>query len=249
MNDNMNMKGKVCLVTGGGRGLGRAICERLAAAGAEKVYVGDLNTDGAEDMRNTFPNVEGMVMNVTDAASIAEALNIILEAEGRIDVLVNNAGITRDALIQKMSDSDWDDVININLKGVFMMTREVAPHMMSQGAGSIINMASVVGLDGNVGQSNYAATKGGVISLTKSWAKEFARKGAAVRCNAIAPGFIRTPMTEKVPDKVLDFMVGKTPLGRMGEPGDVASCALFLASDESSFVTAQTIRVDGGLVL
>jgi 3-oxoacyl-[acyl-carrier protein] reductase len=147
-----------------------------------------------------------------------------------------------------MSDDDWDAVINVNLKGVFVMTRAVLPTMLEANAGVIISMSSVVGLDGNIGQSNYAATKGGVISMTRTWAKEFARKGAQVRVNAIAPGFIRTPMTETVPQKVLDLMVSKTPLGRMGEASDIANAATFLASDAASFITGQVLRVDGGLV-
>ena len=147
-----------------------------------------------------------------------------------------------------MGDDDWDAVVNVNLKGVFAVTRAVAPAMMEAGSGSIINMASVVALDGNIGQTNYAATKGGVVSMTKTWAKEFARKGAQVRVNALAPGFIRTPMTETVPQKVLDLMVSKTPLGRMGEAQDIANAATFLASDAASFITCQVLRVDGGLV-
>ncbi len=189
-----------------------------------------------------------MELNVTDVENVKAVVAEIAERDGRIDVLVNNAGITRDALIQKMSDDDWNAVVSVNLKGVFNVTREVGPVMMGTGSGSIISMASVVALDGNIGQSNYAATKGGVVSMTKTWAKEFARKGAQVRANAIAPGFIRTPMTEAVPEKILEGIVGKTPLGRMGEPEDIARCALFLASDDSSFITSQTIRVDGGLV-
>jgi 3-oxoacyl-[acyl-carrier protein] reductase len=180
---------------------------------------------------------------------VKETVDTIFAEEGSIDVLVNNAGITRDGLIQNMSDEDWNAVIAVNLTGVFNMAREIGPKMMTQGSGSIINMASIVALTGNVGQSNYAATKGGVVSMTKTWAKEFARKGAKVRVNAIAPGFIRTPMTEKVPQKILDSMVSKTLLARMGEPDDIANCALWLASDYSSFVTAQTISVDGGLVI
>jgi 3-oxoacyl-[acyl-carrier protein] reductase len=169
--------------------------------------------------------------------------------EGRIDVLVNNAGITRDNLLQKMTDDEWDAVIDVNLGGVFRMARAIGPLMMEQGAGSIVNMASIVGLTGNVGQSNYAASKGGGVALTKTWAKEFARKGAQVRVNAIAPGFVRTPMTEKVPERILEAMVAKTLLGRMGEPADVANAALWLASDASSYVTGQVIGVDGGLVI
>ena len=147
----------------------------------------------------------------------------------------------------ELTDAEWDAVVAVNLTGVFNVTREVGPAMAVAGSGVIINMSSVVGITGNVGQSNYAAAKGGVISMTKTWAKEFARKGAQVRVNAIAPGFIRTPMTESVPQKILDGVVARTPLGRMGEASDIASCALFLASDDASFITGQTISVDGGL--
>ncbi len=244
----MNLKNKICLVTGGARGIGRAIVEAFAAAGAETVYAGDLVFDGFEEVTRKYPAVRTLDLNVTDVESVSKAVEQVLAENGRIDVLVNNAGITRDGLVQKMSDDDWNAVVNVNLKGVFNMTRAVAPHMIEAGVGSVINMASVVALDGNIGQTNYAATKGGVVSMTKTWGKEFARKGAQVRVNALAPGFIRTPMTETVPEKVLNLMVSKTPLGRMGEPEDIANAATFLASDSASFITCQVLRVDGGLV-
>ncbi len=245
----MKIEGKVCLVTGGARGIGRKIVETFCEAGAKAVYALDMGFDGYDEVTAKYPNAKSAAVNVTDAAAVKETVDTIFAEEGSIDVLVNNAGITRDGLIQNMSDEDWNAVIAVNLTGVFNMAREIGPKMMTQGSGSIINMASIVALTGNVGQSNYAATKGGVVSMTKTWAKEFARKGAKVRVNAIAPGFIRTPMTEKVPQKILDSMVSKTLLARMGEPDDIANCALWLASDYSSFVTAQTISVDGGLVI
>jgi 3-oxoacyl-[acyl-carrier protein] reductase len=244
----MDLSSKVCVVTGGARGIGRAIVEAYAAAGAERVFAGDLAFDGFDEVEKQYPQVERLELNVTDAQSVAAAINKVLDTTGRIDVLVNNAGITRDGLVHKLSDDDWDAVVDVNMKGVFLMTRAVAPHMMEAGSGVVLNMASVVGLDGNIGQSNYAATKGGVVSMTKTWSKEFARKGAEVRCNAIAPGFIRTPMTEKMPEKVLDMMVSKTTLGRIGEATDVANAATFLASERANFITGQVLRVDGGLV-
>jgi 3-oxoacyl-[acyl-carrier protein] reductase len=244
----MDLSGKVCLVTGGARGIGRAIVESYAAAGAKAVYAGDLAFDGFEEVEKRYPQVKRIDLDVTDAGSAAKAVKRVVEESGSLDVLVNNAGITRDGLVQKMSDEDWDAVVNVNLKGVFIMTRAVLPTMLDAEGGVIISMSSVVGLDGNIGQSNYAATKGGVVSMTKTWAKEFARKGAQIRVNAIAPGFIRTPMTETVPQKVLDLMVSKTPLGRMGEAVDIANAATFLASDAAGFITGQVLRVDGGLV-
>jgi 3-oxoacyl-[acyl-carrier protein] reductase len=245
----MRLDGMVCLVTGGARGIGRKIVEAFAAAGAKAVYALDMGFEGFDEVTSAYANVKGEVLNVTDSAAVGETVARIKNVEGQIDVLVNNAGITRDNLIHKMTDEDWNAVIAANLTGVFNMARAVGPIMMEQGAGSMINMASIVALAGNVGQSNYAATKGGVVSMTKTWAKEFARKGAKVRVNAIAPGFIRTPMTEKVPEKILDAMVSKTLLGRMGEPEDIANAALWLASDAAAFVTAQVISVDGGLTL
>lgn len=243
----MQLDGKICVITGGARGIGRAMVERFAEAGAERVYAADLQFDGFDEVANAHECVKSISLNVTDSENVKSVIGEILQAEGRIDVLVNNAGITRDALIGKMTDAEWDAVVAVNLTGVFNVTREVGPAMAVAGSGVIINMSSVVGITGNVGQSNYAAAKGGVISMTKTWAKEFARKGAQVRVNAIAPGFIRTPMTESVPQKILDGVVARTPLGRMGEASDIASCALFLASDDASFITGQTISVDGGL--
>lgn len=243
------MNGKVCVVTGGGSGIGRTIVEQLASEGAEWVIATDVNPATFAELESRYANVKGYVLDVQDSRGIEKFALEIKEKYKRVDVLVNNAGITRDALVQKLSEDDWDLVIDINLKGVFNMVRFIAPIMMDQGSGSIINMSSVVGCDGNIGQTNYAASKGGVISMTKTWAKEFTRKGAKIRVNAVAPGFIRTPMTEKVPQKVLDIMKKNTMLGRLGEKEDVASLVVFLASDRSSFITSQIIKVDGGLKL
>jgi 3-oxoacyl-[acyl-carrier protein] reductase len=243
------IKDKVCVVTGGARGIGRAIVDRFASEGAKMVYALDVNDSAFAELEKGRPNVRGAVVNVTDPAGIKAFVEKAAAESGHIDVLVNNAGITKDGLIQKLSDADWAAVIAVNLTGVFNMTREVAPVMMSQGAGSIISISSVVGLDGNIGQSNYAATKGGVVAMTKGWAKEFARKGAKVRANSVSPGYARTPMIETVPEKVLEPIIAKTPLGRLAEPADIANAVLFLASDEACFITGQVIRVDGGLVL
>ena len=247
-NREIDLEGKVCVVTGGGRGIGRAIVDRLAAAGVRAVFACDVSDEGFPELEQQHHNARGRVLDVTDAAA-AERFVAELTAElGGIDVLVNNAGITQDALIQKMSDEQWARVLAVNLTGVFVMTRAIAPGMMERGGGSIVNMASIVGLDGNIGQSNYAATKGGVIAMTRTWAKEFARKGAKVRVNAVAPGFIRTPMTERVPAKIIESIVARVPLGRMGEPAEVAELVSFLAGDRSAYITGQTIRIDGGLV-
>ena len=238
------VSGKIALVTGSARGIGRAIVDKLASEGAQMVISCDMGAATYEQS-----NVKHEILNVTDRAAIA-ALVAKIEAEfGRIDILVNNAGITKDALLVKMTEDQWDDVINVNLKGVFNMTQAVAPIMTKNKYGSIVTLSSVVGLYGNVGQTNYAATKGGVITMTQTWAKELVRKGAQVRANCVAPGFIETPMTADLPEKVIQMMVDKTPLARMGRPEDIANAVLFLASDEASYITGQTIAVTGGLVI
>ncbi|MGL5005959.1 MAG: 3-oxoacyl-ACP reductase FabG [Plesiomonas sp.] len=243
------MKNKICVVTGGGRGIGRQIVNTLADAGAAMVIACDLDPAALEETASGRANVRGYVLNVTDRSAIPVFIESIVKEFGQIDVLVNNAGVTRDNLIQKMTEQEWDLVLDINLKGVFNLTQAVAPVMIEQGSGAVVSLSSVVGIDGNIGQSNYAASKGGVIAMTKTWAKEFTRKGAKVRVNAVAPGFIRTPMTAVVPDKVIDYMVSKTPLGRMGTAEDIAQAVLFLVSDQSVFITGQVLRVDGGLTV
>ncbi len=239
----MRLERKVCIITGAGSGIGKTAAELFAKEGAI-VIACDVASGQYE-----YPNIYFYQLDVTDRNRIKEVVEDVIAKFGKIDVLVNNAGITRDALIQNMAEEDWDKVISVNLKGVFNMTQAVVPYMLEAGKGSIINTSSVVGIYGNVGQTNYAATKAGVIGMTKTWAKEFTRKGAQIRVNAVAPGFIKTPMTEKVPEKVINMMNEKTPLKRMGEPIEVAYVYLFLASDESSYVTGQVIGVDGGLVL
>lgn len=234
--------GKIALVTGSARGIGRAIVERLANEGAQMVISCDMGEAVYEQA-----NVRHEILNVTDRAGIAALVSKLQEEFGRIDILVNNAGITKDSLLIRMSEDQWDSVIDVNLKGVFNMTQAVAPIMSKNKSGSIVTLSSVVGLYGNIGQTNYAATKGGVITMTKTWAKELGRKG--VRANCVAPGFIVTPMTENLPEKVIEGMKSATPLGKMGMPEDIANAILFLASDEASFITGETIAVTGGLVI
>lgn len=240
---------KICIVTGAAQGIGKAVVERFYTQGAEMVYALDMNDKALMEAYSHIERVVPVTINICDRAAIAELVASIQAQFGRVDVLVNNAGVTRDALIDKMTEADWDLVIDVNLKGVFNVTQAVAPLMIENNYGSIVTMSSVVGTDGNIGQSNYAATKGGVIAMSKSWAKEFARKGAQVRSNCVAPGFIETPMTADLPEKVLNMMKEKTPLGRMGTTEDIANGVEFLASDKSSFITGQVLKIDGGLVL
>ena len=241
----MKLEGKRCLVTGAARGIGLAVVEAFVRYGAERVYACDLNREALDDLEAKHGVVKGVMLDVTRP----DEITAFFEGLERLDVLVNNAGITRDALIQKMSDDEWDAVVAVNLKGVFNMTRAAAPLMMRGGSGSIVSIASIVGIDGNVGQSNYAAAKAGVIGMTKTWAKEFARKGAQVRANAVAPGFINTSMIRTVPKEVIDALKAKTALQRLGTVTDAADAVSFLAGDASNFITGQVLRVDGGLML
>jgi 3-oxoacyl-[acyl-carrier protein] reductase len=237
------LEGKVAIITGGARGLGQAMAELFASEGA-KVVACDM-----EDLSYKNDNVEGYKLNVTDAEGCKKCAEYIKGKYGKIDVLVNNAGITRDALTAKMTDDQWNLVIDINLKGVFNLTRYVGPMMSEAKSGSIINISSVVGEFGNIGQSNYAATKAGVIGMAKSWAKEFARKGEQVRVNAIAPGYIMTDILKTVPQNLLDGFAKQTMLGRLGQPIEIANAALFLASDDASYITGHTLSVNGGMRL
>ncbi|MDH8676695.1 beta-ketoacyl-ACP reductase [Fusibacter bizertensis] len=237
------LEGKVAVVTGGAQGIGQCISETFAREGAKVIAV-DMS-----DLSYTCENVEGYKLNVTKRSDIEQFIAETVKKYGHIDILVNNAGITRDALVNKMTEEMWDLVIDVNLKGVFNLTQAVAPVMLEQKTGSIINIASVVGEYGNVGQSNYAATKAGVIALAKTWAKEFSRKGEAIRVNSVAPGYVNTEMMKTVPDKVLDPIRAKTMLGRLGEPQEIANAVLFLASDEASFITGHNLSVNGGLRL
>ena len=234
---------KVAVVTGGAKGLGQAIAETYAREGAI-VIAADMG-----DLQYEAKNVYGYKLNVTDSEGCKAFYDEIVEKFGKIDILVNNAGITKDAMTRKMTDDQWNAVIDVNLKGVFNLTRYVGPLMENNGYGSIINISSVVGVFGNIGQANYAATKAGVLGLTMTWAKEFARKGANVRVNAIAPGYIMTDILKTVPQDLLDSFAKLTMLGRLGQPKEIADVALFLASDESSYITGQTLNVNGGMRL
>lgn len=239
----MRLENKVAIVTGGAKGLGGEMAQLFAKEGA-KVIAADMIPLSYEN-----ENVEYYQLNVTDAAACEALTNYAKEKYGRIDVLVNNAGITKDAMTRKMTDEQWDAVIAVNLKGVFNLTRYVGPLMQQQGGGSIISISSVVGVFGNIGQANYAATKAGIIGLTKTWAKEFALKGGNVRVNAIAPGYTMTDILKTVPQDLLDKFASMTMLGRLGQPIEIANAALFLASDEASYITGQVLQVNGGMRL
>ncbi|MDR2940163.1 MAG: 3-oxoacyl-ACP reductase FabG [Clostridiales bacterium] len=234
---------KVAIVTGGARGIGRCIVETFLREGA-KVYSFDMAEGGYSN-----PNLKHIVVSVTDFEKLGQEVEKIKAEAGKIDILVNNAGVTKDALVVKMDEKMWDFVIDVNLKGTFLLTKIVSPLMMEAGKGAIVNISSIVGEYGNVGQTNYSATKAGVIGMTKTWAKEFTRKGAAVRTNAVAPGYVATEMVLTVPEKVLDGIKAKNPLGRLGEPQEIADAVLFLASDEASFVNGHVLSVNGGMTL
>ena len=239
----MRLENKVAIITGGARGLGQAMAIAFANEGA-KVIAADMG-----EMSYSHPNVEGVALNVTDSAACEAFFKEVVEKYGTIDILVNNAGITRDALTRKMTEEMWDLVIDVNLKGVFNLTRHVGPFMQTKQTGSIINIASIVGVFGNIGQANYAASKAGVIGLTKTWAKEFGMKGGHVRVNAIAPGYVMTDILKTVPQDLLDKFAAMTMLGRLGQPEEIANVALFLASEEASYITGQVIEPNGGMRL
>ena len=246
----MKLKDKVALITGGARGIGRAIAMAFAGEGAD-IVVADVNLEIA---RKTASEIEGLgrkalalEMDVTDYAKVEEGVNKILDKFGKVDILVNNAGITKDNLILRMSQGEWDAVLNVNLKGTFNCIKAVSRPMVKQRGGKIISIASIIGLMGNAGQANYAASKAGIIALTKTVAKELASRN--INANAVAPGFIQTDMTAKLPEDVRAKMLELIPLARLGLPQDVANVCLFLASEESGYITGQVITVDGGMVM
>ena len=251
----MRLNGKVALITGGAAGIGKATAQRFQEEGAT-VVICDVNEQAGEATVADLGLAAFYKVNVADRDDVQRWIEDVVARFDRIDVLVNNAGVLRDGrlvvvkngeLIKQMPEADWDLVIGVNLKGVFNCTQAVAPVMIRQGSGVILNASSIVGLDGNFGQTNYVATKAGVIGLTKVWARELGRYG--VRVNAIAPGFTLTEMVLQMPEKVLADMVSHVPLGRMGQPRDIANGYLFLASDEASYISGVVLRVDGGIVV
>ncbi len=246
----MRLKDKVAMVTGGARGIGRAIALLFAREGAD-IAVCDVNSESAE---STCRQIEALgrkaiavKMDVTSLPSVEEGLNKILDKLTKVDILVNNAGITKDALVLRMSEQDWDAVINVNLKGTFNCAKAVSRVMIKQRQGSIVNIASIIGIIGNPGQANYSASKAGIIALTKTLAKELSSRN--INVNAVAPGFIQTEMTAKLPEELKEKMKAAIPLARFGDPQDVARTCLFLASEDAAYITGQTIIVDGGMVM
>jgi 3-oxoacyl-[acyl-carrier protein] reductase len=244
------MKNQIIVITGAARGIGNAIAEVFGREGGTIIIL-DLFQDAvdqaASQLREKGYTVDGYAVNVTDSAAVESTVAEIITKYERIDVLINNAGITKDNLLLRMKEDEWDAVLSVNLKGAFICTQKISRHMLKQKSGSIINMASVIGIMGNAGQSNYAASKGGLIAFTKSCAKEFASR--QIRVNAVAPGFIQTEMTTHLSADVVAKYAEAIPLNKMGTPEDVANACLFLASQEAEYITGQTIQVDGGLIM
>ncbi|MBT8515180.1 3-oxoacyl-ACP reductase FabG [Polynucleobacter paneuropaeus] len=240
------LKDKVAIITGAAKGIGFATAKRFAEEGA-KVMIADISMEAVKTAAAQIPNAEAFVVNVTDRASIQIAVDQILERHGQIDILINNAGITQDARLIKMTEAQFDAVIDVNLKGVFNCTQLVVPHMLEKGKGAVVNASSVVGIYGNFGQTNYSATKFGVIGFTKTWARELGAKG--IRVNAVCPGFISTEMVKAIPDNILQDIEKRSWLGRLGTPEEMANVYLFLASDEASYVNGVALEASGGISL
>ncbi len=250
----MRLKNKICLITGAAAGIGKATAERFAEEGA-KVIICDLAEEAGKQVAETIGG-DYYRVDVSDRQAVQAWIDDVINKYNRVDVLVNNAGVLRDGLfvkvkdgelVKQMAETDFDLVINVNLKGTYNCAQAVAPQMIKQGGGVILNATSIVGLDGNFGQTNYVASKAGVIGMTKVWARELGRFN--IRVNAVAPGFTLTEMVKQMPEKILEGMVARTPLRRMGEPRDIANAYLFLASDEASYISGVTLRVDGGIVV
>jgi 3-oxoacyl-[acyl-carrier protein] reductase len=242
----MRLKDKVAIITGAANGIGFATAQRFTQEGA-KVMIVDVNPDAVKAAADRIPSSEAYVVNVTDRASIESAVDQIMQRHGRIDILINNAGITQDARLVKMTEAQFDTVIDVNLKGVFNCTQLVVPHMLEAGKGAVVNASSVVGIYGNFGQTNYSATKFGVIGFTKTWARELGSKG--IRVNAVCPGFIATEMVKAMPENILQDIGGRSWLGRLGTPEEIANVYLFLASDEASYVNGIALEASGGISL
>jgi 3-oxoacyl-[acyl-carrier protein] reductase len=242
----MRLKDKVAIITGAAKGIGFATAKRFAQEGA-KVMIADVNPEAVKAATDLIPGSEAYLMNVTDRASVEAAVDQIMQRHGRIDILINNAGITKDARLVKMTEAQFDTVIDVNLKGVFNCTQLVVPHMLEAGQGAVVNASSVVGIYGNFGQTNYSATKFGVIGFTKTWARELGPKG--IRVNAVCPGFIATAMVKAMPENILKDIEGRSWLGRLGTPEEMANVYLFLASDEASYVNGVALEASGGISL
>jgi 3-oxoacyl-[acyl-carrier protein] reductase len=250
LDNKMELDGKVALITGGAQGIGRVISEELAGQGAH-VILGDVNLEGAEktvaELKQAGAKASAVRIDVSSAADVQSAFDSIIKDYKPVDIVVNNAGITRDGLLVRMKEAEWDLVMNINLKGSFLCSQQAAKQMMKQKSGAIVNIASIVGLMGNFGQANYSASKAGLIGFTKTLAREVAPRG--IRANAIAPGFIDTEMTRVLEESVRDKLVEQIPLARLGQPEDVARCVSFLVSEKASYITGQVISVNGGMLM
>ena len=246
----MELQNKVALVTGGAQGIGKTISEELVRNGAH-VVLGDVNLEGAqataEAINNSGGSASAVKIDVSNPAEVKQVFDSIMKDKKPVDILINNAGITRDGLMIRMKEVDWDIVLNINLKGTFLCSQQAAKQMMKQKSGVIVNIASIVGGMGNFGQANYSASKAGVIGLTKTLAREVASRG--IRVNAVAPGFIDTEMTRVLDESVRQSLIEQIPLAKLGLPEDVARCVAFLVSDRSSYITGQVINVNGGMLM
>ncbi len=246
----MRLEGKVSIITGGAQGIGLATAEKFAAEGA-RVVICDVNQDVISGVVNEFKqsgiDVDGFNADVTNQADISNMVDLVISKYGQIDCLVNNAGIVRDARMVNMTEEQFDSVIDVNLKGTYNCAKSVFPHMMERQSGVVLNASSIVGIYGNFGQTNYAASKFGVIGMAKTWAREFGRFG--IRVNAVCPGMINTEILSDIPDKVLENIVSKVPMGRLGAPSEIANTYAFLASDEASYINGAVIEVGGGATL